>query len=269
MKIDFRDLRKIVVAIDPAGGHGEGSDDTGIVVVAKGPHRDETCKLFENTGRCAGHGYVLADLTCHVAPHEWARRAVNAYDLFKADRIVAEKNFGGEMVEETVHAIRLGVPLKLVTASRGKAVRAQPVAALWEQGRCHFAVSCPELEDELTTWTEDANWSPNRLDALVWGMSALGLIGGQGEAFMSVWKAETRDNKILNLETIRQEKIQRELVKIARNAPKRNRVRPKSTEENNLSDRLAPDQRSCQHRFRGDTCLFCEASQALVIALTR
>lgn len=246
MRVDFDELRRIVIAVDPAVTHGEGSDDTGIVVVAHGPHQDKTCKLLELTGRCPGHGYVLADLTCHAAPHKWAKRVVAAYDKFQADRVIAEVNNGGDMVGATIHAVRAGIPYTAVNASRGKRKRAEPVAALWEQGRMHFVSHCPELEDELTTWTQDAKWSPNRLDALVWGCSALGLIGGQGEAFLRAWKGDIAQRK---LDPSRQESQEKkELARIIKMAPKFGNRKPKE---------IADGQRYCEHRWRGDTCVFC------------
>ena len=187
IRVTRSDLKRIVVAIDPAGTSNEDSDDTGIVVVARGPHQDSTCKLG---GVCTGHGYVLDDQTCHLKPHGWAKRAIDAYDKWEADRIVAEVNYGGEMVEATVRAVRVGVPYDTVHASRGKKVRAEPVSALYEQGRFHHLGVFPELETELATWTQDSDWSPNRLDALVWGATYLGLIGGQGSAFMQSMKQQ-------------------------------------------------------------------------------
>lgn len=246
MIIDFNELRRIVVSIDPATTHNENSDDTGIVVVAHGPHIDlasKPCKLMEMTGRCAGHGYVLGDFTCHLAPHGWAKRAVALYDRFEADRVIAEVNNGGDMVGETIHAVRAGVPYTSVRASRGKHIRAEPVAALWEQGRCHFVDSSPELEDECTSWSKDAIWSPNRLDALVWGFTALGLIGGQGEAFLRVWSGQTKE-RLANPEDVKS----KELASLA-NVIK---LRPKygeRAEQAPVSD--------CDHRWRGDFCVFC------------
>lgn len=190
IEIRRSDLRKIVVSLDPAVTSGEDSDDTGLIVVGRGPCQPETCKLLEHNVKCTGHGYVLADLTCHVAPREWAQRAVDAFHHWKADRVVGEANNGGDMIGDAVHAIDPGVPYKAVRASRGKQTRAEPASALYDQGRCHHLGSFPELEDQLVTWTLDAKWSPDRLDALVWGLVELGLIGGQGAAFMAAWAPE-------------------------------------------------------------------------------
>lgn len=160
------DLARVVVAVDPSGGHGEDNDEQGIIVVAKGVD---------------GRGYVLADRTCKLTPDGWGRRAVQAYLDFKADRIVYEQNFGGEMCEAVIRtaarAMGVTVATKAVHASRGKAVRAEPVAALYEQGRVSHVGALPELEDELATWTPDSGQSPNRLDALVWAFTEL-LVAG-------------------------------------------------------------------------------------------
>lgn len=182
-RITRDDFVRIVVAVDPAVTSDEDADDTGIVVVARGPHQPETCQF----DKCPGHGYVLDDRTCHLPPHGWAKIAVQAYDDWEADRIVAEVNNGGDMVGETIHAVRVGIPYTKVTATRGKRLRAEPISALYEQGRMHHVGVFAELEAEMNTWTPDAEWSPNRLDALVWGATHLGLIGAQGAAFMAAW----------------------------------------------------------------------------------
>jgi phage terminase large subunit-like protein len=153
------DFRRIVVAIDPAGGSAKSNDQTGILVVAAG--RD-------------GHAYVLADMSGRYSPEGWARQAVSAYRGFRADRIIAESNFGGAMVEATIRQVDRNVPVKLVHASRGKQVRAEPVVALYEQHRVHHVGILPELEDQLCQWgPAEGGPSPDRLDALVWGISEL------------------------------------------------------------------------------------------------
>lgn len=195
IQVSREELTRIVVAIDPAATANEGSDDTGIVVVARGPHQPSTCHV----PFCPGHGYVLDDRTCHVLPVEWAKTAIAAYDHWQADRIVAETNNGGDMVGTVIHSVRAGVPYAKVTATRGKRLRAEPCSALYEQGRVHHIGSFPELEVEQNTWTPDASWSPNRLDALVWGLTYLGLTGGQGDAFMTFMKddiANRADNPV-------------------------------------------------------------------------
>lgn len=151
------DLQRVVVAIDPAGG-GPGGDETGIIVCGKGVD---------------GRGYVLADRSCRLSPDGWALRAIAAFDEFSADRIVAETNFGGGMVESLMRAYRPALPFTAVHASRGKAVRAEPVAALYQQQRVTHCESLPELEDQLCQWEQASVTSPDRLDALCWGMSFL------------------------------------------------------------------------------------------------
>lgn len=153
------DLRRVVVAIDPAVTSSDASDETGIVVAGVDAR---------------GDGYVLDDLTGRYKPHEWAAVAVNAYRRHNADRIVAEVNNGGEMVEHTVRTVDRSVAYKSVHASRGKAIRAEPVAALYEQGRVHHVGSLASLEDQLCGWDPGADArSPDRLDALVWALTEL------------------------------------------------------------------------------------------------
>lgn len=182
----FSELTRIVVAVDPATTANEGSDDTGIVVVARGPHQPDTCQL----PYCPGHGYVLDDASCHLVAAEWAKRVVATFDRWQADRIVAEVNNGGDMIGTLIHAVRAGVPYSTVTATRGKQLRAEPISALYEQGRVHHLGDFPELRAQQETWTPDSKWSPDRLDALVWGLTFLGLVGSQGQAFLTAWKDE-------------------------------------------------------------------------------
>ena len=150
--------KRVVVAIDPAGGASRTSDETGIIVAAVGQD---------------GDGYVLKDASGRYSPEGWARKAVECYEDFQADRIVAEANFGGAMVEGTIRAVSPNVPVKMVTASRGKAVRAEPVVALYEQGRVHHLRNLTLLEDQLCGWAPGASGSPDRLDALVWAITEL------------------------------------------------------------------------------------------------
>lgn len=177
------DFTRIVIGVDPAVTSGENSDETGIVVVALGPHVPETCRIE----RCTGHAYVLEDATIpqdqRATPDEWARRVVVAFDEWSADRVIAEGNQGGELVEQVLRTIRPGLPVKRVTARVGKRTRAEPIAALYEQGRVHHvgnAAGFAVLEDQLTTWTQSSKESPDRLDALVWAISSLGIAGTAG-----------------------------------------------------------------------------------------
>lgn len=153
-------LTRVVVAIDPAVTAGENSDSTGIVAAGIGVD---------------GHVYILADRTCVASPADWARRAVALYDDVLADRIVAEVNNGGDLVGTVLRTIEPSVPIRQVHASRGKRMRAEPVAALYEQGRVHHVVGADlsDLEDQMTTWTPDTGSSPDRLDALVWAVTDL------------------------------------------------------------------------------------------------
>lgn len=152
------DMQRIVVAIDPSGGSGPNNDEQGIIVAGLGVD---------------GALYVLADRSCSLSPHGWASRAVGAFHEFAADRIVAEKNYGGDMVESTIRQVDKAVPVKVITASRGKVQRAEPVAALYEQHRVHHVGAMPKLEDQMATWTPQDGTSPDRLDALVWAVTEL------------------------------------------------------------------------------------------------
>jgi phage terminase large subunit-like protein len=147
------ELLRCVIGVDPAGG---GRDKTGIVAAGRGVN---------------GDGYVLADRSGQLHPEEWAKRAIAAYREFKADRIVAEKNYGGEMVEHTIRSVDPHVPVRLVSATRGKVIRAEPIATLYRQGHVHHVGPHRELEDQMTQWTQDAGTSPDRMDALVWALT--------------------------------------------------------------------------------------------------
>jgi phage terminase large subunit-like protein len=156
-------LSRVVVAVDPAVTSNDKSDETGIVVCAKGAD---------------GHGYVLEDGSGKFTPLEWATRAVALYDKWGADRVVAEVNNGGDLVEANLRQVRKAVPFTAVRASRGKVIRAEPVSALYEQGRCHHVGNHPGLEDQMTTWDgTTGEKSPDRVDALVWGMTDLIVAG--------------------------------------------------------------------------------------------
>jgi predicted phage terminase large subunit-like protein len=151
-------LAKVVVGVDPAATSTDEADETGIVVAGKG-----------NDGR----GYVLDDRSCRASPNDWGRRAIQAYRDHEADLIVAEANNGGEMVAHVLKTVDARVPVRMVHASRGKRVRAEPVAALYEQGKVSHIGGFSELEDQLTSWVPDSGESPDRMDALVWAMAEL------------------------------------------------------------------------------------------------
>lgn len=158
------DMVRIVVAIDPSGASGEEderSDEIGIVVVGLGKD---------------GRGYVLEDLSGRMAPAAWGRAAVSAFERWEADCIVAEENFGGAMVGEIIRAARPGTPYRSVKASRGKIVRAEPVAALFEQQKMSLVGYFPDLEDQLCSMTTSGyvgSRSPDRADAMIWAVASL------------------------------------------------------------------------------------------------
>lgn len=161
--VTLPDMKRIVVAVDPAASSQTGSDLTGIVV----------CGID-----AAGFGYVLADESGRYQPEEWARKAVALYAAHNADRIVAEVNNGGEMVEAVIRAHAPNVPYRAVHASRGKVTRAEPVAALYELGKVFHVPGLADLEDQCCAVTTDFDrktqgWSPDRVDALVWGFTDL------------------------------------------------------------------------------------------------
>ena len=151
---------RIVVAIDPGVSTGENSDPTGII-----------CAALTNSG----HGIVLDDLTCKESPWGWAKIAVSLLFSRHADRIVGERNNGGDLVEANLRTINPNIPYRSVWASHGKATRAEPVAALYEQGRIHHAGNLALLEDEMCGFVPGmpAKPSPNRMDALVWAFTEL------------------------------------------------------------------------------------------------
>lgn len=150
-------LQRIVVAIDPAVTSGEHSAETGIVVAGLSMSR---------------HVVVLDDLSLRGSPLEWATAAVNALIRYRGDRIVGEVNNGGDLVEGNIRAVAPNVPFRAVRASRGKLLRAEPVAALYEQGRVHHVGALTDLEDQMCQWTP-GDKSPDRMDALVWAITEL------------------------------------------------------------------------------------------------
>jgi len=152
------ELTQIIVAIDPAVTNNENSDETGIVVVGRDTNNEY---------------YVLEDSSGKYSPDGWARKAINCFYEWEADRIVAEVNNGGDLVERVLRNIDSNVPYRSVRASRGKMVRAEPVAALYEQRRVHHIGVFEELETQMCTYIGQTNPSPDRLDALVWGLSEI------------------------------------------------------------------------------------------------
>jgi predicted phage terminase large subunit-like protein len=178
-------LVRVVVAIDPAVSSGEHADETGIIVA----------------GRAAdGQGYVLADESGHYAPLEWARVAIRAFRTYQADRIVAEVNNGGEMVETMLRTVDPNVPFAAVHASHGKVARAEPVAALYEQGRVHHLGAFATLEDQMCAFSsefdrERAGYSPDRVDALVWALTELFLHPVPGAAIAEFYRRRASESE--------------------------------------------------------------------------
>jgi phage terminase large subunit-like protein len=162
------DYQRVVVGIDPSGTKGDSdgeSNEVGIVVAARGVD---------------GHAYVLADYSCDLSPDGWGRRAVDAYRTHEADRIVAEVNYGGAMVEAVIRAVDRKVSYRDVKASRGKVARAEPISALYEQHRVHHVGSFALCEDQMVAFTGSGyvgEGSPDRADALVWALTEL-MLGG-------------------------------------------------------------------------------------------
>lgn len=145
-------LIRVVVGMDPAVTGNETSDETGIIAGG----------IAAN-----GHGYILQDASLRASPNEWARAGVMSLYRNKGDRIVGEVNNGGDLIEVNIRTVDRNVPFTAVHASRGKAIRAEPVAALYEQGRIHHVGTYPQLEDQMCEWVP-GDKSPDRMDALVW-----------------------------------------------------------------------------------------------------
>ena len=160
--IDPDKLRRIVVGVDPSGTRT--GSECGIIVAGVD---------------LAGQGYVLADRSGGMSAAQWGAAVVNAYDEFKADRVVAEKNFGGDMVPHTIELANKEsgqhreIPITMVNASRGKAIRAEPVSALYEHGKVYHVRPFQDLEQQLCMWEPQDTWSPDRLDAMVWALTDL------------------------------------------------------------------------------------------------
>jgi predicted phage terminase large subunit-like protein len=154
---------RMVVAVDPPATKGneemelDDLPEAGIICAFKGTD---------------GHAYVIEDASLVGSPQEWGLQAVGCYKRHRADRMVAEVNQGGEMVEYVIRSIDSRVSFLSVHASKGKITRAEPIAALYEQGRVHHVGGFPQLEDQMTTYVP-GNKSPDRMDALVWALTEL------------------------------------------------------------------------------------------------
>lgn len=157
-------LVRLVVAIDPAITSGDSSNETGIIAAGMAQNQ---------------HAFVLEDATLRASPDVWARRAISLYRKYEADCIVAEVNQGGDMVERVIRSVAPDVPLKMVRATRGKYVRAEPISALYEQARVSHVGTLPDLEDQMISFTPETasdrsqGRSPDRVDALVWALTEL------------------------------------------------------------------------------------------------
>jgi len=166
-------LKRVAVGVDPSGSDGIGGDHQGIVVAALGED---------------GHGYILADRSCRLSPEGWAQVVSKAGSDYHADRVVAEKNYGGAMVEAVLRAADAKMPIKMVNATRGKVVRAEPIAALYERGEVHHVGNFTELEEEMTMTTTagyQGAGSPDRMDAAIWALTEL-MFGPSGPDY-SQW----------------------------------------------------------------------------------
>lgn len=166
-------LTRIVIAIDPADTATKTSDETGIIVAGINEEK---------------HAFVLADLSGRMSPTDWGNRVVKAYWHYRADRVIAEVNKGGDLVEKMLHALDARIAYKAVRATRGKAVRAEPIAALYERGHVSHMHVFSTLETQLCEYCPDTPGpSPDRMDALVWALTELFLIKGTS-ATLKIWK---------------------------------------------------------------------------------
>lgn len=158
-EIDTREIRKIVVAIDPAVTSSKASDETGIIVA----------------GFLGGKAYILEDATCRKSPHDWARKAIDLYLKYNANMIVGEANNGGDLIRDLIYQINPTVAYQKVHASRGKHARAEPVSSYYERGKVVHVGCFPDLEDQMCSFTgkDDSEGSPDRLDAMVWAVTYL------------------------------------------------------------------------------------------------
>lgn len=177
-------MKRIVVAIDPAVTGNADSDETGITVNGLGSD---------------DHGYLLADLSMRGTPEEWARAAVNAYHDWKADRIIGETNNGGDMIETVIRMVDRNVSYKAVHASRGKITRAEPISALYEQGRCHHVGFFPVLEDQMADYDPNTSkYSPDRMDANVWGFIELMTEANVGDNILAYYELRKKQQDETN-----------------------------------------------------------------------
>jgi phage terminase large subunit-like protein len=174
-------LSRIVVGVDPSGSDGVGGDTQGIVVAGMGAD---------------GHVYVLEDCSVRLSPQGWARAVVDAYHKWGADCVVAEVNYGGAMVEAVIRAADPNLRFKAVTAARGKHIRAEPVSALYEQGKAHHVGRFPKLEDQMGMFTTagfQGGSSPDRADAMVWAITELAVKGVSHSGLFEFYRRQAED----------------------------------------------------------------------------
>lgn len=181
--VDPDDFEEIVVGVDPAVTAGEDADETGIIVASRGPHQPDTCVI----PHCKWHAYILEDATLpksnKSSPDRWGRRVIEAYDQWNASVCVVESNQGKELLRSVLQNIRADLPVELPHAGISKEARAEPVVALYEQGRVHHIgdpMHYALLEDQMTTWVptgKRGRVSPDRMDALVWAVTRLDING--------------------------------------------------------------------------------------------
>jgi len=164
---DHPALPRVVIGVDPAVTSGSSSDETGIIVAGIGAD---------------GHAYVIDDISIKASPNEWARVVVEAYRTHMADRIIGEVNQGGDLVETLIRTTDNTVSYKAVRASKGKYTRAEPISAIYEQGKVHHVGMHATLEDQMCDWVPGAAKSPDRMDALVYALTELMLNAPTGEA---------------------------------------------------------------------------------------
>lgn len=159
---DIPTIVRMVIGVDPATTSGDNANETGIIVAARASNN---------------HGYVFSDYSGHFTPIEWARKVVLAVATHKGDKVIGEANNGGDLVEANLRSVSRNIPYKKVHASRGKYVRAEPIASLYEQGRIHHVGTLPMLETQMCSFTTDLDrsiyGSPDRVDALVWALTEL------------------------------------------------------------------------------------------------
>ena len=177
------DFEEIVIGVDPAVTSGEDADETGIIVAARGPHQPDTCVI----PHCKWHAYILEDATLpksnKSSPDRWGRRVIEAYDQWNASVCVVESNQGKELLRSVLQNIRPDLPVELPHAGVSKEARAEPIVALYEQGRVHHIgdpIHYALLEDQMTTWVptgKRGRVSPDRMDALVWAVTRLDING--------------------------------------------------------------------------------------------